>query len=219
MPQSNIIEKRNRALFAFTILTGMRDSAIASLKLKHIDLEKRLVLQDPNEVNTKFSKRIDTYFFEVGEDITAIVVEWVNFLLKDQLYSLNAPVFPRNKMGHDSNQGFVCKGIEPLHWKTTSPIRAIFKKAFKNAGLPYFTPHTFRNTLAIHGEQVCITAEHFKAWSQNLGHANTLVTFNSYGTIGTHRQGELIRGLGAAKPQENKLDLIFEALKEKGMIA
>ena len=114
MPQSSIIDQRNRALFAFTILTGMRDSAIASLKLKHINLEKRLVMQDPNEVNTKFSKRIDTYFFEVGEDITAIVAEWVNFLLKDQLYSLDAPVFPRNKMGFDSNQGFVCTGIDSL---------------------------------------------------------------------------------------------------------
>jgi integrase len=200
MPQSNIIEKRNRALFAFTILTGMRDSAIASLKLKHIDLEKRLVLQDPNEVNTKFSKRIDTYFFEIDEDITEIVLEWVNFLLKDQLYSLNAPVFPRNKMGHDDNQNFVCKGIEPLHWQTTSPIREIFKQAFTNANLPYFSPHTFRSTLVRYGQQVCITPEHFKAWSQNLGHESPLTTFTSYGTIDTYRQGELIRGLGGSKP-------------------
>jgi integrase len=151
MPHASIIEQRNRALFAFTILTGMRNSAIASLKLKHIDLEKRLVLQDPNEVNTKFSKRIDTYFFAVGEDITEIVIEWVSFLLKDQLYSLGAPVFPRNKMGHDNNQGFVCTGVEPLHWQTTSPIREIFKEAFYNAGLPYFTPHTFRSTLVRYG--------------------------------------------------------------------
>lgn len=178
----------------------MRNSAIASLKLKHIDLEKRLVLQDPNEVNTKFSKRIDTYFFEIDEDITEIVLEWVNFLLKDQLYSLNAPVFPRNKMGHDDNQNFVCKGIEPLHWQTTSPIREIFKQAFTNANLPYFSPHTFRSTLVRYGQQVCITPEHFKAWSQNLGHESPLTTFTSYGTIDTYRQGELIRGLGGSKP-------------------
>jgi len=48
------IERRNRALIAFTILTGARDSAIASIKLKHIDLIHRGVKQDAREVKTKF---------------------------------------------------------------------------------------------------------------------------------------------------------------------
>jgi len=40
MPNKTEIEHRNRALVAFTILTGARDSAIASMKLKHGRLEK-----------------------------------------------------------------------------------------------------------------------------------------------------------------------------------
>jgi integrase/recombinase XerD len=118
-------------------------------------------------------------------------------------------------MGYDSNQGFVCKGIEPLHWKTTSPIRAIFKEAFYNASLPYFSPHTFRNTLVRYGQQVCSTPEHFKVWSQNLGHESPLTTFTSYGTIDTHRQGELIRGLGEVKPQEDALKKMLEEIIQK----
>jgi site-specific recombinase XerD len=38
MPANTDIERRNRALIAFTLLTGARDSAIASMKLKHVDL-------------------------------------------------------------------------------------------------------------------------------------------------------------------------------------
>ena len=38
MPRDSEIQRRNRALVAFTLLTGARDSAIASMKLKHIDL-------------------------------------------------------------------------------------------------------------------------------------------------------------------------------------
>ena len=38
MPDNTAIERRNRALIAFTLLTGARDGAIASMKLKHIDL-------------------------------------------------------------------------------------------------------------------------------------------------------------------------------------
>jgi len=37
-----------------------------------------------------------------------------------------------------------------------------------------------------------------KAWSQNLGHADVLTTFTSYGQLPSHRQGELIRQSGNA---------------------
>ena len=50
LPASTDIERRNRALIAFTILTGARDGAIASLKLRHVDLTERLVRQDAREV-------------------------------------------------------------------------------------------------------------------------------------------------------------------------
>ena len=63
MPANTDIERRNRALFAFTILTGARDSAIASMKLKHIDLEQGCVNQDARDVKTKFRKSFTTTFF------------------------------------------------------------------------------------------------------------------------------------------------------------
>ena len=43
------IERRNRALVAFTLLTGARDSAMASMKLKHVDLITNSVNQDARE--------------------------------------------------------------------------------------------------------------------------------------------------------------------------
>ena len=69
MPSESDIELRNRALVAFTLLTGARDGAIASLKLKHVDLEEGRLLQDAREVRTKFSKTITTWFFPVGDEI------------------------------------------------------------------------------------------------------------------------------------------------------
>src|SRR5262245_21371667 len=56
MPASTEIECRDRALVALTILTGARDGAIASLKLKHIDIDQGRVDQDARQVKTKFSK-------------------------------------------------------------------------------------------------------------------------------------------------------------------
>src|ERR1035437_502484 len=69
MPTGTEIERRNRALIAFTLLTGARDSAIASMKLKHVDLVANRIDQDAREVKTKFSKTFNTYFFQVGDEI------------------------------------------------------------------------------------------------------------------------------------------------------
>jgi integrase/recombinase XerD len=80
MPCMTSIEMRDRALVAFTLLTGARDSAVASLKLKHICIAEQSLYQDAREVNTKFSKTFTTYFFPVGELPVKIFSDWINHL-------------------------------------------------------------------------------------------------------------------------------------------
>jgi integrase len=199
MPSDTELTLRNRAVIAFTILTGVRDSALISLKLRHIHLDEQLVMQDPEEVKTKFSKRIDTYFLPVGDDIKKIVLDWIKYLYEKKLYGHEAPLFPRTRMAHDETQSFIAAGLEPEHWHTTSPVREIFREAFTQAGLPYYNPHSFRDTLVLLAEKCCPTIEALKAWSQNLGHESMLTTLTSYGTISTHRQGEVIKELQLLK--------------------
>lgn len=86
MPSATVLEKRNRCLIAFTLATGARDSATASMKLKHIDLDAGSIFQDAREVQTKFSKTFTTYFFPVGEDVLAILREWVSYLRDECLW-------------------------------------------------------------------------------------------------------------------------------------
>jgi site-specific recombinase XerD len=80
MPANTEVERRDRALVAFTILTGVRDRATASIKLKHVDLDQGRIIQDARQVNTKFSKTFMTWFFPVGDDILQVVIDWVNYL-------------------------------------------------------------------------------------------------------------------------------------------
>ena len=222
MPVNSEIERRNRALVAFTLLTGARDSAIASFKLKHVDLIAGCVNQDARDVKTKFSKTFNTFFFPVGEEIRVIVSEWVSFLRDERLWSNNDPLFSATCVGLGDTRQFQVMGLAREHWNTASPIRSIFREAFISAGLPYFNPHSFRNTLAQLGEEVCQTPEQFKAWSQNLGHEKVLTTFLSYGEVACHRQGEIIRNL--ATPQrsipmdaDRIADAVFKKLHSSGM--
>ncbi len=214
MPSITDIELRNRALIAFTLLTGMRDGALASLSLKHIDItcDPVLVLQNPNEVDTKFSKWIETYFFPVDDDIREIALDWIKYLRDEKQFGESDPAFPRTKMGQDENQSFEVQGIEPVHWSTAAPICKIFKTAFISAGVRYFSPHLFRDTLAHLGQQICKTPEQLKAWSQNLGHESVLTTFTSYGNIDPHRQGELLKGLSEHSEEVDKIEMILQAV-------
>src|SRR6476620_1203190 len=192
MPARTDIERRNRALIAFTLLTGARDGAIASFKLRHIDLAESRIDQDAREVRTKFSKSFVTTFFPVGEEIQAVVIDWVNYLRRDKLWGLDDPLFPATKVAVGADLRFVAIGLERKHWSGASPIRKIFKEVFARAGLSYFNPHSFRKTLALLGGQICKTPEQYKAWSQNLGHDQVLTTFSSYGEVGSRRQAEII---------------------------
>jgi len=197
MPAGSEIERRDRALIAFTILTGTRDGAMASLKLKHVDIEEGQVDHDARDVNTKFSKTFVTWFFPVGDDIRQVVVDWVNYLRQEKLWGLDDPLFPATKVAVGDSRHFEASGLDRKLWSSAGPIRSIFKNAFVSAGLPYFNPHSFRKTLARLGGQLCKSPEEYKAWSQNLGHEDVLTTFCSYGDVGRHRQAEIIRSLAA----------------------
>jgi integrase len=196
MPASSEIEQRDRALIAFALLTGARDSALATMRLGHVDLAARSVLQDARTVKTKFSKTFTTYFFPVGDDVRAMFEAWVGYLRDVRLLGNDDPLFPATRVELGSALQFRAAGLDRVGWSTAAPVRAIFKRGFESAGLPYYNPHSLRKTIVQLGEQVCRTPEEFKAWSQNLGHEGVLTTFASYGQVALGRQGDLIKALG-----------------------
>ncbi|MDR4517182.1 MAG: tyrosine-type recombinase/integrase [Nitrosomonas sp.] len=199
MPNHTDIERRNKALIAFSLLTGARDGALVSIKLKHVNFQNNSVFQDARDVSTKFSKTFVTYFFPVGDEVRRIVADWIDYLKEQKLWGNDDPLFPMTEIGLNENYQFGVIGLKRKHWSTTAPVRGIFKNAFESAGLPYFNPHSFRNTLATLGETICKTPEEFKAWSQNLGHEGVMTTFLSYGQVAEHRQSEILKQLAAPR--------------------
>lgn len=213
MPAAAEIERRDRALLAFTILTGARDRAIVSFKLKHIDLKDELVQQDARQVRTKRAKTFTTWFFPVGTDIQQIVAEWVTYLREEKGFGPEDPIFPKSRVAPGPDLKFAPVGLDRAHWANAHPVRAIFKAAFERAGLPYYNPHSFRDTLVHLAYELNLDAEKMKAWSQNIGHEHILTTFSSYGIVAPHRQGEIIRGL-AAKPEGGAAGITPEMLRQ-----
>lgn len=159
MPTNTEIEQRSRALIAFTLLTGARDGAIASTKLKHINLDENCFYQYARDVKTKFSKTLNTFLFNIDDEIRRILADWIAYLKTEKLYGNEDPLFPTTNNILNANHQFKANGLKREHWRTASPIRSIFKEAFGNAGLPYFHPHSFRHTLVQIGQTRCKTPE------------------------------------------------------------
>lgn len=189
------VEKRDRALIAFTLLTGMRDAAIASLPLGKVDLGARLVDQDARVVATKNAKTMRTYFFPVGGEAEAIVAEWIDHLRRVLLFSHSDPLFPSTKVSLGGDGAFAAAGLARAYWTSASPIRRIFRERFEAAGLPYFHPHSFRKTLMQLAFKRKLDPEALKVWSQNLGHDNLATSLNSYGHVNDWRAGEVMAAL------------------------
>ena len=225
MPADTVLERRDRALIAFAALTGARVGALASFRLGHVDLAGGLVEHDARTVRSKFAKTFPTWFMPIGGDALAMLTAWIGELERDHLWGRDDPLFPATQMGLDANGAFTPAGILRTGWRTTQPINAIFRRAFERAGLPYSNPHSFRDMLVRHAMMLGLSAEAMKAWSQNLGHADVLTTFTSYGQVPAHRQGELIRGQGSVAPsaasrdQIAALEAVLSGLKAGGTAA
>lgn len=212
-PTATVLDRRNRAMIAFTWLTGVRDGALVTLKLKHVDLADQRVNQDPREVDTKNSKHIRTTFFQVGGAAREIVEKWISELRETHLWGSDDPLFPATAIEQGEDRQFRASGIARKHWATADAARKIFKQSFEAIGLPGFNPHSFRHALAVLGEQRCKTPEDFKSWSQNLGHEHVATTLSSYGTVPEHRQAEIIKGLAERWPSR-EADTVAERVAE-----
>jgi integrase len=119
---------------------------------------------------------------------------------------------------------FELAGLDRAHWSSASPIRGIFREAFQRAGLPYFNPHSFRNTLVRFGQELCKSPEEYKARSQNLGHEKVLTPFMSYGAVARGRQGEILRGLttstlATASRADEIAEAVYRRLRNSGTFA
>lgn len=215
------LDLRDRALISFTTLSGMRDSAIISLPIGCFDESKFRIAQDPKKgVKTKFRKTIHSYLFRFDEIMFEYYLDWYKYLKSEKLFGNADPIFPRNKVVNaEGTKSFMSDSIEPAFWQSVTSMRTIFKQRFEDAGVEYFSPHTFRHLAVSLATQKCKNAEELKAVSQNFGHEDIGTTFQTYGTLNNNKVGELVTALDfASNDSESELAAKIKALlaNEKG---
>ncbi|MSU60432.1 MAG: site-specific integrase [Candidatus Staskawiczbacteria bacterium] len=214
------IEMRDKALFSLALLTGARISAIRTLPMNSFDRNNLVIYQDPAlGVETKFSKKIISSLMPFSyQEALGYFLEWFDYLEKKG-FKASDPIFPATKVenGKENINYYNTEKVENKKLKSSSSLRAIFKKRFEQAGIKYYHPHTFRHWWVKEISKLPLTEEEKKAISQNLGHENVGTTFGSYGygKLDENRQIDIIKNIDfEGRKREIKYSLSKEDIKQ-----
>ncbi len=190
MPSHTEREKRDKALISLQALCTLRVSELRTVKIRNIIEEEGQYFIDvcPRDVSSKFAKSRQAVFVPLPNDIKDNLLEWHKYLIQIG-FKPSDPLFPI--VDSRFNQEHLLEhNLRKQEIKSDTTMRAIFERAFKNAGLPYINPHSFRKTLARYAENQ--SPAFLNAVKQNLGHSTIDVTLSSYGDLSLAEQRRII---------------------------
>ncbi len=195
MPDKTPDQMRDKAAFAFFMLSGTRVKAASTLRLKHINQDEGYVFQDARDVETKGAKTIRTHFYPVKKIYYEYFYKWMRYLYDTELFGPEDPLFPKPKIGHIKGKGWQNLGLSREPYATPSRLYTGIKQAFSSVQMPGYTPHNFRRTHGALASEFCKTPEQLKAWSMNFGHDSIQTTISAYVPVSGERKGEILKAM------------------------
>jgi len=186
---------RDKAALAFLFLSGMRIGAFVTMPIKCVDIDRRRVMQLPEEgVHTKNTKAAITFLLPVPE-LLEVVKDWdkyVNGIMSDKRVAW----YPSMTVTAD---GFKPDDVITQGQKYTGKRQAFCRGLVELcdiAGVSYKSPHKLRHGHGVYGVKHARNMAELKAVSQNLMHANVGITDGIYGRLPEEDISEIIFSLG-----------------------
>ena len=199
-------EERGQVAACLLFLSGMRPDALASIPRQCVDLPNRRLLQIPSMgIRTKNDKAAITYLLDIP-DLFALVERW------DRRVRRMAP----------TSLWYAPIALSGLHLKETtraivgraSAIGDDLRRICDRAGVEYKSPHKFRHGHIVYARGLASNMEEVKAISQNVMHANAIITDQVYSALTTNQVQSVITTLGTRKQNDQtELLRLIEMLK------
>lgn len=193
LPQETLLDRRNRAIFAFSYLAALRENALITLRLRHVDVDRKVIWHDGKELRAKNGKSFEIRWFNRTDAFAKVAMAWVAELQNLGARSEDA-LFPSSTQLSAIPPAAVLSLRTRSAWEpmaTASAVDAVFKRASAMIGTK-ITPHSARHTIAALGDQICRTQAQRKAWSLNMGHNSTATTFGHYGRMTNTAKNEVL---------------------------
>ncbi len=116
-----------------------------------------------------------------------------SYLRGVEMFGPEDALFPKALVEPVKGKGFTKLGLARTGYANAAKLNAIIKGAFAAVQMPQYTPHAFRKTLTVLGDELCRNRTEFKAWSMNLGHEKVATKISSCLPMTTQGQLEAIR--------------------------
>ncbi|MEL7300864.1 MAG: tyrosine-type recombinase/integrase [Pseudomonadota bacterium] len=201
MPKHTVLDLRARAMFALSFLAALRADTLTSLRIKHVDVNARTVLQDASVSRTKNGKSLVIKWFPIPPRFADEVVAWLAWL-SDKGFCGEDALFPEASMLSANGPAVLNPGVEQLlkrglaePMSSKHAVEAAFRIACAGHDQT-FSPHAARHTIKPEMDRRALTTEERKAWSQNMGHESLQTTETHYGHLSDKRRFEVLERPG-----------------------
>lgn len=198
MPKASLHAKRAATMFALAYLGGLRADTITSLRLGHIDIERKTITQDGRAARTKNGKSLVVHWFPIPEVFAEAVVTWIE-MMQQLGFRNDDALFPPLERLKAAAEGASLGQTPVAPMSTAQAVSDAFSLASAH-GSSRLTPHSAKHTLAAERDRRSLTHEERKAWSENLGHEHERTTEIYYGKMTSARRKELIEGIADTSP-------------------
>ncbi|MBW4709858.1 site-specific integrase [Roseobacter sp. YSTF-M11] len=200
MPSRSHMDRRARAIFALAFIGALRADTLVSLRIEHVDISARRIIQDASVLRAKNGKSLNICWFPVPESFVEVVTEWVA-LLRSEGFKDKDPLFPDAAWLTGSKDPKAMGRDIILPMSTAQAVTEAFAIASRTKSEKY-SPHSAKHTIAAERDKRSLTQEQRKAWSENMGHETEQITQSHYGKLSEDRRMQLFEEILANKAIE-----------------
>lgn len=216
MPSRSLFEQRARAIFAIAFLGALRADTLISLRIKHVDVSRRRIVQDGGTVRAKAGKSIDIFWFPIPKCFETAVIEWIH-ALETLGFTGDDALFP-DSYWLKHRPATVNRKVVPV-MLTPHAVTEAFAIASRDSPVKY-TPHSAKHCIGAERDERSMTAIERKAWSENMGHDSEQTTERHYGKLTDERRfevleqiGENVRGASQSFSEEEVFAIVTKAIE------
>ncbi|WP_220801219.1 site-specific integrase [Roseobacter sp. OBYS 0001] len=175
------MDQRARAIFAMAFLGALRADTLVSLRIRHVDTVRRIIVQDATEVRAKNGKSLVIHWFPMPDIFAGVIKEWL-LLLEHAGFTERDALFPDSAWltGAKNPKWANREAILPM--STAHAVTEAFAIACRNIATK-ITPHSAKHTIAAERDRRHLTSVQRKAWSENMGHETEQTTQSHYGKL------------------------------------
>lgn len=200
MPSTSLCDRRARAILAITFLGALRADTAVSLRLKHVGVAGRRIIQDGTALRAKNGKSVIIAWFPIHHSFADEITQWCE-TLRGLGYRDEDALFPNTK--DLFSQGLTLyPGRKPIPvMRSTHAVSTAFKIACRN-GPQSYSPHSSKHTIGSLRDEKHLTHAQRRAWSENMGHEKESITETHYAKFSDAERAEVLESITQDNPAQ-----------------